>query len=131
MPCLQSHLRYSSILLRRCERDEVCTNVDIHTFVRKSLTTRQDIRDILIFFDSGLIYWHVSESFETRQEQVGSVKDETNVPFTLSFSSCLMLSWLECKPDITKKMIGILTKISENHNNWSRKQRTILFYYYL
>ncbi len=60
MPGLHSHLEYLSRLLRRCERDEVHTNVDIHTFVRES--TRQDIRDILIFFDLGLIYQQVSKS---------------------------------------------------------------------
>ncbi len=63
--------------------------------------TRQDIRDIFVSFDSGLIYQHVSESFEMRREQVESVEDETNVPFTLSFLSCLMLSRWECKPSIT------------------------------
>ncbi len=75
----------------RCERDKVRTNVDIHTFVRESSITKQDIRDILVSFDSGLIYQLVSESFETRQEQVESVEDKTNILFTLSFSSCLVL----------------------------------------
>ncbi len=67
-------------------------NVDTHTIVCESSITRRDIRDILISFDSGMIYRHVSESFEMRQEQVESVEDEMNVPFTLSFSSCLVLS---------------------------------------
>ncbi len=49
----------------------------------------------------GLIYWHVSESFEMRQEQIKSVEDETNVTFTLSFSSCLVLSQRKCKPGIS------------------------------
>ncbi len=43
------------------------------------------------FFDSGLIYRNVSKSFEKRREQVESVKDETNVPFTLSSSSRAVL----------------------------------------
>ncbi len=46
------------------------------------------------------IYQHVSESFETRWKQVESVEDETNVPFTLSFLSCRVLSQQECKPGI-------------------------------
>ncbi len=54
----------------------------------------------LISFDFGLIYRHVSGSFKMRQEQVESVENETNVPFTLSFSSCLVLSRWECKPGI-------------------------------
>ncbi len=84
-------------VLVRCEQDEVRTNVEIHTLVRESSITRQDI---LVSFDSGLIYQHVSESFKTRREQVKSVEDETNVPFTLSFSSCFVLSQRECKPGI-------------------------------
>ncbi len=80
---------------------QVRTNVDIHTLVRDSSITRQDIRDILVSSDLGLIYQHVSESFETRWEQVESVEDDTNVPFTLLFSSCLVLSRQECKPGIT------------------------------
>ncbi len=40
-----------------------------------------------MFFDSGKIYQHVSESFETRQEQVENVTEKMNVPFTLSFLS--------------------------------------------
>ncbi len=69
MPGLHSCLGYSSRLLTRCEQDEVHTNVGIHTLVRESLITRQDIRDILVSFDSGLIY-RVSESFEMRREPV-------------------------------------------------------------
>ncbi len=91
---------YSSRLLVKCECDEVRTNVDIHTLMRKSSITRQDIQDILISFDSGLIYRHVSESFKTRREQVESLEDETNVPFKLLFLSCLVLSQWECKPGI-------------------------------
>ncbi len=68
--------------------------------MRESSIMRQDIRGILISFDLGLIYQHVSESFETRREQVESVEDETNVPLTLSFLSCLVLSRRECKPGI-------------------------------
>ncbi len=100
MPGLHSHLEYSSSLLARCEQDEVRTNVDIHTLVRESSVTRQGIRYILISFDSGLIYQHVSESFETRRKQVKSVEDETNVPFTISFPSCLMSSQREFKSGI-------------------------------
>ncbi len=58
----------SSILLERCEWDEVRTNVDIHTLVRKSSIIRQAIRDILVSFALGLIYRHVYENFETRWE---------------------------------------------------------------
>ncbi len=105
MPGLHSQLEYSSRLLARCERDEVRTNVDIHTLMRESSIMRQDIRDILVSFDSGLIYQHVSESFVTRWEQVESVEDETNIPFTLSFSSCLVLSQRECKSDIIQNAI--------------------------
>ncbi len=94
---LHSCLGYSSRLLARCEWNKGRTNVDIHTLMRESSLTRQDIRDILVSFDSGLIYRHVSES-ETRWEQVESVEDKTNVSFTLSFLSCLMLSRWECKP---------------------------------
>ncbi len=105
MPGLNSRLRYSPRLLARCEWDKVHTNVDIHIPVRELSITRQDIRDILTSFDLGLIYQHVSESFETRQEQVESVEDEINVlPFTLSFSSCLMLSRRECKPGIKMRL---------------------------
>ncbi len=39
----------------RCEWDEVRTNVDIHTLVRESSVTRQDIRDILVSFDNKVI----------------------------------------------------------------------------
>ncbi len=99
-PSLHSHLGHSSRFLMRCERDEVRTNVDIHTLVQESSIMRQDIRDILVSSDSGLIYQHVSESFEMRREQVKSVEDETNVPFTLSFLSCLILSRWECNPGI-------------------------------
>ncbi len=99
MPGLHSHLGYSSRLFVRCEQDKVHTNVDIPTLVRDLSITRQDIRDIHVCFDSGLIYRHVSESFEMRREQVESVVDETNVLFALSFSSCLT-SRRECKPGI-------------------------------
>ncbi len=54
-------------------------------------------RDILISFYLGLIYQHVSESFEMKQEQVENVTDKTNIPFTLSFSSHLVLSRQKCK----------------------------------
>ncbi len=68
MSNLHSRLRYSSRLLVRCEQDEVRTNVD--TLVQELSIMRQDIRDLLsFFFDSGLIYWHVLESFEMRREQ--------------------------------------------------------------
>ncbi len=67
MPGLHSYLGYSSRLLARYEWDEVRTNVDIHTLVQELSKTRLDIEDILVSFDSGLIYRHVSESFETRQ----------------------------------------------------------------
>ncbi len=53
-------------------------------------------RDILVSFDSGLIYQHVSKNFEMRKEQVENVTDKTNVPFTL----ILILSRRECKPGI-------------------------------
>ncbi len=56
--------------------------------------------NILVFVASELIYWHISENFEMRQEQVENVIDKTNVPFTISFSSCLMLPRWECKPGI-------------------------------
>ncbi len=75
-----------------------------------SLITRQDIRDILVSFDSGLIYRHVSESFETRREQVENVEDETNVPCTISFSSCFVLSRRECKPGINNQMPDIMSR---------------------
>ncbi len=104
-PGVHSHLGHFSRLLARCERDEVPANVDIHTLVRESSITRQDIRDILVSLNSGLIYRHVSENFEMRQEQVESVEDETNQPFTLSFSSFLMLSRWECKPGITNHVL--------------------------
>ncbi len=52
--------------------------------MQESSITRPNIRDILISFDS-------------RWEQVESMEDETNVPFTLSFSSCLVLSRQEFK----------------------------------
>ncbi len=65
----------------------------------------QDIRDILVSFDSGLIYRHVSDRFETRREQVESVEDETKVPFTLSFLSYLVLSRQECKPGIMTRLV--------------------------
>ncbi len=42
-------------------------------------------QNILISFDSGLSYQHVSESFEMRQEQVENVTDKTNVPLLLSY----------------------------------------------
>ncbi len=71
-----------------------------HSHAESSIT-RQDIRDIFVSFDSGMIYRHVSESFETRWEQVESVEDETNISFTLSFSSCLVPSQWECKLGIT------------------------------
>ncbi len=100
MPRLHSHLGYLLRLLVRCERYEVCMNVDIHTIVQESLITRQDIRDVLVSFDSELIYRHISENFEMRQEQVESLEDETNVPFTLSFSYCLVPSPRECEPGI-------------------------------
>ncbi len=100
MPGLHSHLGYSSRLLARCEWDEVCTNADIHTLVPVLSITRQDIWDILISFDSGLIHQHVSGSIETRREQVESAEHETNVPFTLLFSPCPVLSRQECKPGI-------------------------------
>ncbi len=129
MPDLHSRLGYSSKLSRNCKRDEVRTNVDIHTLVRelqdrhnsrksrdsrelkkkfpvikdswqkdqelnKNVITVPSVmkRDILVFFDSGLIYRHVSERFETRQEQVENLTDKTNVPFTLLFSSRAVLT---------------------------------------
>ncbi len=84
MPGLDARLGLSRPLAR-CKQDEVRTSVDIHTLVRESSITRQDIRDILVSFDSGLIYRYVSKSLETRREQVESMEDETNVPFTFSF----------------------------------------------
>ncbi len=114
MPGLHSHLEYLSRLLARSEQDEVRMNVDIHTLVRESSISRQDIRDILISFDSGLIYWHVTESFETIREQVENMKDETNVPFTLSFSFCLMLSRWECKPGITVSFSKMCISLPNN-----------------
>ncbi len=101
----------------RCEWDEVHKNVDIHTLVRESSIMRQNIQDILVSFDWRLIYWRVSESFETRREQVESVKDEMNVPFTLSFSSCLVLSQWECKPGITITMT-IMDAIPPKNEQW-------------
>ncbi len=56
--------------------------------------------NILVSFDSGPIYQHVFESFETRWEQVERVEDETNVSFTLLLLYCLVLSRRECKPGI-------------------------------
>ncbi len=114
VPGLYYRLGYSSRLLVRYEWDEIRTNVDIHTLVWELSITRQDIRDILISLDSGLIYWHVSESFKTRREQVESVEDEANVPFTLSFLSCLVLSRRECKPGI---IVLQLTVIRRNLSN--------------
>ncbi len=49
---LHSHLGYSLRLLVRYEQDEVCTKVDIHTLVWESSITRQDVRDILIMFET-------------------------------------------------------------------------------
>ncbi len=128
MPGLHSRLRYSSRLLARCERDKVHTNVDIYTLVQELSIMGQDIRDILISFDSGMIYRHVSESFETRREQNKSVEDETNVPFTLSFSSSLTLFRWECKPGIQILPAGFyginlgsfsrLFEISEKNIKW-------------
>ncbi len=69
MPGLHSRLGYLLRLLARCERDKIRTNVDIHTLVHESSITRQDIRDILVSFDSGLIYQHVFESFEMRTDR--------------------------------------------------------------
>ncbi len=46
--------------------------------------------EILVSLDSGLIYQHISESFEMRQEQVESVEDETNV--SLSYSRSRLVS---------------------------------------
>ncbi len=63
-------------LLVRCERDEVRTNADIHTLMQESSITRQDIWDTLVSFNLGLIYHHVSESFEMRRKLVESVEDE-------------------------------------------------------
>ncbi len=80
-------------------RHSRCANVNIHTLVWES-SMGQDIWDILVSFDSWLIYWHVPESSGIRREQVKSVENKTNVPFTLSFSFYLMLSQRECKPDI-------------------------------
>ncbi len=100
MPGLHSRLEYLSRLLARCKWNKICTNVDIHILVRGLSITRQDIRDILISFNSGLIYRHVSESFETRREQVESVEDEANIPFM--FLSCLVLSRRESKPVIVR-----------------------------
>ncbi len=46
------------------------------------LITSWDNRDILLPFDWGLIYWHVFESFEMKQEQGENVTDKINVPFS-------------------------------------------------
>ncbi len=75
--CFQSFLRVHSNFLKISEHMSIFTNVDIHTLVRESSITRQDIPDILVSFDSGLIYQHVSESFHMRREQVKSVENET------------------------------------------------------
>ncbi len=61
---------------------------------------RQNIRDILVSIDLGLIYQHASDSFQMWWEQVESAEDEMDVPFALSFLSCLVLFRQECKPDI-------------------------------
>ncbi len=54
---------------------------------------RQDIRDILISFDSGLICQHVSKSFDMRQEQVENVTDKKMYP--LHSHSCLIYCCLD------------------------------------
>ncbi len=95
MPGSHSHLGYSSRLLARCERNKVRTNVDIHTLVQKLQHKVETFSFPLTrdrFTDMSLR--------ATRREQVESVEDETNVPFLLSFLSCLMLSRQECKPGI-------------------------------
>ncbi len=48
-----------------------------------------------------------------RQEQVENVTDKMNLPVTLSFSSRLVLSRRECKPDI-KVNLSENRKISVN-----------------
>ncbi len=109
MSGLHSRLGYLLRPLARCERGEVRTNVDIQNLVHELSITRQDIRDILISFDSGQFYLHVFESFETRREQVESVEDEMNVPFTLLFLSCLVLSRRQCKPGIRNRQFFKIT----------------------
>ncbi len=47
-------------------------------------------RDICVL-DSGMIYQHVSKSYEMRQEQVESVWDETNVPFSFLLSRAVSM----------------------------------------
>ncbi len=112
MPSLHSHRRHSSRLMVRCERDEAGTNADIHTLVwRDKVETfsfpfpRDWFADILL------------ENFEMKQEQVENMTDKTNVPFTLSSSSHLVLSQRECKLGITE--IELLRK-------WSKNEKKVL-----
>ncbi len=83
--------------------DEMWTRRGTNEWRRHSNSCARAIRqswNILISFYLGLIYLHLSKSFEMRQEQVENAIDKTNVPFTFSFSSRLMLSRRECKPSI-------------------------------
>ncbi len=102
----------SSRLLARCVRDEVRTNVDIHTLVWESSIMKQDIRDILISFDSRLIYQMCPRTSRQAENRLR----ETNVPRTLSVSSCLPLSRRGCKPGI-KNMQKIHGARTHGHNS--------------
>ncbi len=101
MADLHSHLGYSLRFLARCEWDEVRKNLDIHTLMWESSITRLDIRDILVSFNLGMIYRHVSKSFETKTgRKCGNWNECTFHTLVLVFLSCLVLSLWECEPGI-------------------------------
>ncbi len=89
----------------KCRHSHSCDNYAVSSIMR------QDIRDNLVSFDLGLIYQHISESYEMRWEQVESVKDETNVPF---YTPVLILSRAVSMRMWTRYDVSV-ESISDNH----------------
>ncbi len=106
MPGLDSRLGYSSRLLARCERDKVYTNVDIYTLVQRIVDNeaRRSRHCHFLWLRTDLPSCLRELRDKMRREQVESVEDKTNVPFTLSLSF-LVLSQRECKPGITISLL--------------------------
>ncbi len=77
--------------MHECRQSHSCARA-----TRVASITRRDICVLWL----GMIYQHVSKSYEMRQEQVESKWDETNVPFSLLWSFHLVLSRWSCKCDI-------------------------------
>ncbi len=72
-------------------------------------------------FDSGTIYQQFLKSYEMRSKQVENMWDETNVAFTLSFSSGFSIYIIASEEKIEVGFPKENQSISENFYNFSMR----------